>query len=239
MAYPTNALATLAELKDTLRVAGTAIDTTFLETLANGVTGIFNEIADSDIVTRLGAGEFYKEWHDLAVPQGYLDVRHSPIREIVSLQSGLPGTLFTFDADDYVFDAEHGRVMLKRGAVNPGAWRPPGFIDYPEDYFTRGLGTKTGAGFNPGVGAAFVEYKGGFESSTTVPWSLKRAWLDVAARIYRSEENKSQGKAQEIAAGLSIATKFNESYISPEAMAMIRRFAYHGKTARRTVEVGS
>jgi hypothetical protein len=232
--YPANSPVSQDELKDALRYSAVgSVDT--LARLAIRVVGIMQEITECEIVSTLEEDTYYAEFHDLAVPQGFVYVRHRPIRSVRVLKTGLPGSLFTFDAADYIFDADKGMVMLKRGAVNPGAWRPPGFIDFPEDYFVRGLGVKTGAGFNPGVGSVYLEYQGGYASADTVPGSLKGAFIDIASRIYRTEENKSQGKAQEVAAGLSIATKFNQDYMSNEVREVLRRNSYLGKTARMTL----
>lgn len=236
MEYPARAPVSLEDLKDALRVVSPATEGS-LAFIASRVVGIMDELTECDVITRLGASEYYGEWHDLAVPQGYVYLRHKPIRAVRLLQSGLPGSMFTFEATDYVFDAEQGMVMLKRGAVNPGAWRPPGFIDFPEDYYTRGLGVRSGAGFNPGVGSVYVEYKGGYLDSDSVQPSLQGAFVDIASRIYRTEENKSQGLVQVVAQGVAVSTRFDPNYVSAEAAKILDRFRYNGKTARRTVAV--
>lgn len=247
MAWPTYALASETETKTALRVQGTGQNTA-LEQLAAQATDVCEDIAERRFVERNpdpadGSQDSVNiiENHDLAVPQRYVYVRVRPIRVVTAVLVGNPSSLQTLPVTDYVIDTEQGMVILKTlSSGNLGIWGDWSsawgsgvggpFTDFPESFLLQG---GRGPSFPPGVGVVQVKYTGGYAATANVTGELKQAFLDIFARIYRANERKSQGLIQEVAQGLSIGTKFDQNYVSPEAKAVLRSEGNFSKTARR------
>ncbi len=227
-------LVTLDELKIALRVRGDSADEE-LTALAAEVADLVEREVGFRLVADIGDSEpeaDVDEYHDLANPQGFLYVRRRPVRSVTSVYLG--GTLIS--ATDYVLDSKAGLISLMGAAVT----RPSGshlgvgyrplssvFTDFPEDVW------RYGSRYFPATqSAARVLYKGGWATTETVDSNLKGIVFEVAARIYRNRERKSQGVSSEIAQGFSTATKYDPKALNDDLRARLRPFKTLTQTAR-------
>ncbi len=226
---------TLAEAKLALRVRGDAADEEIVSLLAEVADIIEDELGFRPVADIEGTEPEadLDEYHDLANPQGFLYVRRRPVRSITTLY--LDGT--ALGASDYVLDSKAGLITLVGATVTRmggsllggGAHMPLAgpFVNFPEDVWR--LGSRY---FPAKQSAARVLYKGGWETTDTVPASLKSIAIDILARLYRTRERKSQGVMSEIAQGLATAQKYDPKAVSEDLRSRLRGFATLTTTAR-------
>jgi hypothetical protein len=209
---------------------------------AQWATELIEDIAETQFVERSTTA--LAEIHDLAVPQGFLQLRRRPIIGTVAVVIGDPGTTALLDTTYHV-DAVGGQILLKASSANPRANRKPpsmfegnpNWIDFPEDYFSR-----YGIAFPAIPHSAVVTYRGGYVNTAAVPGELKRVAGNILARWYREEERKSQGLTSEVAQGLTYATKFDNRLVNDEDRRYILAAGNLSRTAReiaRTNAVGT
>jgi hypothetical protein len=228
-------LVSLDEAKVALRVRGDSQDEEIISILSEVADVIewelsFRPVADiGDTLPE----EDTDEYHDLANPQGFIYTLRRPVRSVTALYLG--GALVS--SSDYILDSAAGMVTLMGAKVTPPSGSRLGssplylgsgpFVNFPEDIW------RFGSRYFPATqSAARLVYKGGYAQTETVPPMLKGIALDVAARIYRTRERKSQGVVSEIAQGFQLATKYDMKTLSEDLMARLRQFATLTKTAR-------
>lgn len=226
-------LLTLEETKIALRVRGDAQDEEIISILSEVASLIEDELGFRPVAD-IGDTEpevDTDEYHDLANPQGFIYTLKRPIRTVTAVYLG--GSLI--GSSDYVMDLTAGMITLMGSSVTPpsgsrlshgfGLSQP--FTGFPEDLWRFG-----GRYFPATQSAARILYKGGWAATETVPASLKNIALDVAARIYRTRERKSQNVVSEIAQGFTLATKIDSKVFSEDIKARLRYFVSLSKTAR-------
>lgn len=202
-----------------------------LESMCGWVAELMEQLGETYFVERNATP--LVEVHDLAAPQGFIQLRRRPVIGAVVLAVGDPAQ--TVDAANYYVDEALGLVMMKGGTANarhnrqpPSMWAGnPSWVDFPEDYYSR-----YGGSFAPVPQAATVTYRGGFQTTAAVPGDLKRAAGNILARWWREEERKSQGLQSEIAQGFTFATKYSDKLVSEEDRAIIRMRGNLSRTAR-------
>lgn len=229
-------LVTLQEAKIALRVRGDSADEEITQILAE-VASIIEDELEFRPVADIGDSEpeaDTDEYHDLANPQGFIYLLRRPVRSVTAVY--LAGTQLA--TTDYVLDSDQGMISLQGAAAAP----PTGSrLSQGPLYLSRGYLTgfpedlwRLGVRYFPGTqGGARVQYKGGFSQTETVPYSMKSIALDVAARIYRTRERKSQGVVSEIAQGFQLATKFDPKVLNEDLAQRLRQFKSFTRTARR------
>jgi hypothetical protein len=228
-------LVSLDEAKIALRIRGDSQDEEIVEILAEVADIIEGELfyrPVADIGDTLPE-EDTDEYHDLANPQGFLYTLRRPIRTITSVY--LAGALI--GSSDYVIDRMAGMVTLMGAKTTPPSGSRLGssplylgsgpFVNFPEDIW------RFGSRYFPATqSSARILYKGGYAQTETVPPMLKGIALDVAARIYRTRERKSQGVVAEIAQGFQLATKYDMKTLNEDLLMRLRVYATLTKTAR-------
>jgi hypothetical protein len=232
MAVPVYSLLSTDEAKAAVKLQ--SVDATVvarLELMCGWVAQLMEQLGETQFVER--AATALVEIHDLAVPQGFIQLRRRPVIGTLVLQVGDP--VSTVDVANYYVDTARGLVMMKGGTANarynrapPSAFGGhPAWVDFPEDYWSR-----YGASF-PGIPqSATVTYRGGFANTAAAPGDLKRAASDILARWWREEERKSQGLQSEIAQGFTFATKYENKLVNDEDRAIIRMRGNLSRTAR-------
>lgn len=220
----------LDETKTALRVSHDNADAE----LADLITWTTEQIeveASRQFVLRDGAD--VDEHHDLANPQGFLQLRLFPALSVSKVYLG-PEATDELDSDAYEVDLEGAVILIKGSTANaprPGVSLAPGvrsgIYDFPEDAWRL-----SGRYFPATVGGARVLYRGGYATTDEVDGGLKRIAFDVIARAYRDRERKSQGKTQEVAQGLTVATKWDPSLMTNEHRRALRHYANRSDTAR-------
>jgi len=234
MPVPTHSLLTADEAKAAIKLQSSDSGIiTRLESMLGWVAELIEQIAETQFVER--TDDPIVEVHDLAVPQGFLQLRRRPVIEPTTLTLSVGDPASLVDPSNYYVDGARGLIMLKGGAASARINRRPpsmfggnpAWIDFPEDYYSRG-----GMSFDGIPQSATVSYRGGFETTATVPGDLKRVASNVLARWWREEERKSQGLTSEIAQGFSFATKFVNQLVSDEDRRTIAARGNLSRTAR-------
>ena len=220
-------LLTLEEAQIELKAEVAAANDLVIAADITRVTELLETEAGREFVLR--DGNDVTEDHDLATPQGFLQLRLFPVLSVTSVFMGVDAT-DAIDSDAYVVDTKGGQIIMKNSTVTPG--RPgvgfvPGFVDFPEDAWRL-----SGRHFPAGAGGGKVVYRGGYEDTDSVDGGLKMIALDILARWYRQRERKSQGKTQEVAQGLSIASKWQPDLLTREMKLRLQRFVNRSETAR-------
>jgi hypothetical protein len=230
----------LEETKSALRVRGDSADVELAE-IINATTDIVERFLEFRPVADLGLNapeDDIVEFHDLANPQGFIYSRRRPIRSVTKLM--LRDTQMPNDA--FVVDNFSGMVSLAGSSASPqrrilggylagpsGVAAPIGpFVSWPEDIWRY-----QGRYVPQGTSSAILYYKGGWANTYTVDPGLKAVAIDIAARIYRQRERKSQGVASEIAQGFALATKYEPKVVTEDVQSRLRPYKTHTWTARR------
>lgn len=223
-------LVDLTAAKTMLRVAGTGADTE-LAALITEVTDALEAEAGRQFVLR--DANDVTEFHDLAVPQGFLQLRLFPVISVAGVYLG-PDATDALDSSLYSIDTAGGVILMKGATANtprtpsgPSLVARSGFYDFPEDAWRL-----SGRYFPGVVEGAKVVYKGGYANTAAVDGGLRQIAYDVLARIYRERERKSQGKTQEVAQGFSIASKWDPAMLSKDVKERLQRYANRSATAR-------
>jgi len=226
---------TLDEAKVALRIRGNSADEEIVGILTEVASIIEGELlyrAVNDVGDAAPEADI-DEYHDLANPQGFIYTLKRPLRSVTKLY--MAGT--EVPSSDYIFDTISGQITLMGSTVT----RPSGshlgqggyyglggrFTDFPEDLWR--FGSRYFAAIQ---GSARVLYKGGFAATETVDPTLKGIALDIAARIYRTRERKSQGIISEIAQGFTMASKYDMKTLNEDILRRLRPFVTLTKTAR-------
>ena len=222
----TRDLVGLAEAKEELQVSSADNDSQIAGIITRA-TDFLEREADRKFVLR--DGNDVVEDHDLANPQGFLQLRLYPVISLTSIFVGIDAT-DPIDVDNFVVDNDGGQILMKGASVTPprpGVIFRPNFTDFPEDAW------RLSGRFFPGtVGGAKVTYRGGYATTATVDGALKLIALHVIALIYREIERKSQGKTSEVAQGLSIASKWQPDLLTRELNLRLQKFRNRSETAR-------
>ena len=223
----------LVETKTMLRVSHANQDAE-IASIITQTTEMLEREADRQFVLR--DANDVTEWHDLANPQGFLQLRLFPAISVTSLFIGVESTT-PIDSDLFVVDLAGAVIMMKGATLNPVRPGPillrgsgaGGFnaFDFPEDAWRL-----SGRFFPASVGGARAVYKGGYTDTASVEGGLKQIAFDVLARRYRARERKSQGLTQQVAQGFTIASKWDPSLLTNEEKRRLQRFVTRSETAR-------
>jgi hypothetical protein len=228
-------LLTLEELKLALRVRGSGFDAMLIPVAAAVADMVEQELefrcvaddgtadAESDVV----------EYHDLANNQGFVYLRRIPVRSITTVYKVAPdGTETAVAASGYTIESQSGLLTLAGGTASVAAYRRLSTFDSGSGMWPEDSWRLQASYFRAGTTSARVIYKGGFADTASVPGGLKDVAADMAARIYRIQERKSQNLSSEVTQGLGLATKYDQRVITDDHRARLRPYKTLTKTAR-------
>lgn len=226
----------LEELKLALRIRGSGADETLIP-VAAAVADLVEQELEFRCVADDGTSEpeaDVTEYHDLANNQGFIYLRRIPIRSVSHVYKVAPdGTEQEVASSDYTIENMSGLLTLAGGTASVATYRRLSQFDgsgsgaWPEDGWRL-----MSSYFRAGTTSARVLYKGGYADTASVPGGLKDVAADIAARIYRIQERKSQNLSSEVTQGLGLATKYDPRVVTDDHRARLRPYKTLTKTAR-------
>lgn len=162
----------------------------------------------------------YRERHTTdGAPEIY--VVHRPIVNLVKVEEGYNNLQYSeLDAGYAMMNAELGKIVRMANTV--------GFIDFPEDYFSR-FASKSERLFGAWAPDARITYVGGYTSRRSVPAELRRFVLDYFAGGYREEIRADSDLEQQVSNVGASVRKADFRKVLKERMEGFRRLTSSGE----------